>query len=418
MRSKTRPRLSLAKVHIQHREDPLKLFYGGIKSKETKDAYRKTLHEFLFSIEEFHGTFEDRSVQFVEFAKDEQEKLKQLLKDYAILLKQRTEKPNHSEDYLNPSTLPNKFKGIKKFLKMNEIPIEWGNIEAIFPEITNVQQTRGYTTEEIREILDYSTDVTTDFLILAESSSGMRVGAWEDQVWGNIRPIYEIKSGEYSHDISKADTDSKIVCASMVFYNGTSSKYLGFISIEAWDKLQAVKAQWIRRMGREPNPEDPIILTRYSDGRLFSKNGIRNKINKLIERSGVKQSLKKGRTYEVPATHGLRKRWNKIMSELKINQDSQANLIRKERLFGHKIGVTKLDNSYFFSEIEEAVPQYLCAMPELMITEEYRARQYLKEVQNENQKLQKTIEEKDKALVMLQELTAKVERLEKYDKKD
>ncbi|MGI0057282.1 MAG: hypothetical protein ACREAK_07910, partial [Nitrosarchaeum sp.] len=315
-------------------------------------------------------------------------------------------------------TLPNKFKGIKKFLKMNEIPIEWGNIEAIFPEITNIQQTRGYTTEEIRQILDYSTDVTTDFLFLAESSSGMRVGGWEEQVWGNIRPIYEIKPGEYSHDKSKASNDTKIVCASMVVYNGTSSKYLGLISIEAWDKLQAVKTQWLRRKGREPKPEDPIILTRYRDNRSFSKNGIRNKINKVIERSGIQKSLKKERNYEVPATHGMRKRWNKIMSELKNNNDSHANLIRKERLFGHKIGVTKLDNSYFFSEIEEAVPQYLRAMPELMISEEYRASWALQEVQEENQQLQKTIEEKDQALVMLEELKEKVERLEKYDKKE
>lgn len=258
--TKIKPQLSLSKIQIQHQQDPLKLFYNGIKAEETKSAYTKTLREFLFSIEEFHGTFEDRAVQFIEFAKEEPEKLKQLLKDYAIFLKQRTEKPEEEEVYLNPSTLPNKFKGLKKFLKMNEIPIEWANIEAIFPEITNQHQTRGYTTEEIKQILDYSTDIATDFLILAESSSGMRVGGWEDQVWGNIKPIYEIKPGEYSHDKTK-NPEARIVCASMVVYNGTSSKYLGLISIEAWDKLQAVKKQWIRRVEREPTPEDPIMLT-------------------------------------------------------------------------------------------------------------------------------------------------------------
>jgi len=85
----------------------------------------------------------------------------------------------------------------------------------------------------------------------------------------------------------------------------------------------------------------------------------------IIKRSKIQKSLKKDkRAYEVPATHGMRKRWNKIMSEQKINQDSHANLIRKERLFGHKIGVTTLDNSYFFSEIEESVSQYLLAMPD------------------------------------------------------
>jgi len=53
---------------------------------------------------------------------------------------------------------------------MNEVPIEWTNIEAIFPEITNLHPTRGYTTEEIKQILDYSSDISGDFIILAESS--------------------------------------------------------------------------------------------------------------------------------------------------------------------------------------------------------------------------------------------------------
>ncbi len=418
-KNRIQPKLSLAKVQIKHEMNPLKLFYSGIKSEETKIAYRKTLREFLSSIEEFQGTFEDKAVQFVEFAQKDTKKLKQLLKNYAMFLKQRTEKPINNENYLNPSTLPNKFKSIKKFLKMNEIAIEWANIEAIFPEINNVQQTRGYTTEEIRQILDYSTDITMDFLILAESSSGIRVGGWEDQSWGNIRPIYETKSGEYTHNESKIAGKSKVVCASMIVYNGTSSKYLGLISIEAWNKLQSVRKKWTQKMGYEPKPEDPIILTRYSDGRTFSRNGLRNKISKLVERSGIQRSLKKdNRCYEVPSTHGMRKRWNKIMSEQKINEDSHANLIRKERLMGHKIGVTKLDNSYFFSEIEESVPQYLRAMPELMISEEYRAKRELYLIQNENEKLQQTIQEKDHALEMINELKAKFERFEKYEKKE
>lgn len=419
MKAKTiarKPLLSLSKIQVQNYEDPLKIFYSGIKAQDTKDAYRKTLCDFLFLVEEFSGTFEERVVQFVEYARKDPDRIKQLLKAYATHLKERTEKPRTDPEYLNPNTVPNKFKGIKKFLKMNEIPIEWANIEAIFPENNNVKQTRGYTTEEIRQILDYSTDTITDFLILAESSSGIRVGAWENQVWGNIRPIYEISIGVYTHDASKINENSRIVCASMVVYNQTSSKYLGLISIEAWDKLQILKKQWIRNFGHEPRPEDQLILNRSK--KPFTRNGIRNKINKIIGRSGVQKSLKKEeRNYEVPLTHGMRKRWNKIMSEQKINQDSQANLIRKERLFGHKTGVTKLDTSYFFSEIEESVSQYLQAMPELMISEEYRTKRELQFVQDENKHLQQTIKEKDDALTMLEELKAKFERFEKYQEK-
>ncbi|MHA7648080.1 hypothetical protein [Nitrosopumilus sp. S4] len=408
---------SLANLTANSQEDPLQVFYSGIKSPETKRAYKKTFREFLDSILDFKGTFEEKAIQFTNFAREEPDKLKQLLKNYAIHLKDRSEKPISSSEYLNPSTIPNKFKGIKKFLKMNEIPLEWTNIEAIFPEINNLHQTRGYTTEEIKHILDYSTDLSSDFIILAESSSGMRVGGWENQTWGNIRPIYEVVKGEYSHDYSKSKS-GRIVCASMIVYNDTSSKYLGLISVEAWDKLQSLKKQWIERMGREPKPDDPLILTRFKDNRGFSKKGIQTKMYHIIKRSNIQKGLKKDkRAYEVPATHGMRKRWNKIMSEQKITEDSYANLIRKERLFGHKTGITKSDNNYFFSEIEESVPQYLRAMPDLMISDEYRAKRELGLVQNENKKLKQTLQEKNIALQMVEELKAKFERFEKYEKK-
>ncbi|MDH3385815.1 MAG: hypothetical protein OEL77_07370, partial [Nitrosopumilus sp.] len=223
--NQNKPVLSLANLESKTSEDPLQVFYSGIKSVETKTAYKKTFSEFLNSIKDFEGTFEEKAKQFIDFARKEPEKLKQLLKNYAIHLKQRSEKPISSSEYLSPSTIPNKFKGIKKFLKMNEIPMEWTNIEAIFPEITNLHPTRGYTTEEIKQILDYSSDVSSDFIILAESSSGMRVGGWESQTWGNINPIYEITIGQYTHDKSKSK-NGRIVCASMIVYNETSSKYL------------------------------------------------------------------------------------------------------------------------------------------------------------------------------------------------
>lgn len=413
----TRPVLSITRIQVDTEQDPLKLFFSGIKSKETKEAYIKTLREFLFSIEELNGTFEERAVQFTEFAKKNPNETKQLLKNYATYLKERTQKPRENQDYLNPNTVPNKFKGIKKFLKMNEIPMEWANIEAIFPERNNVQQTRGYTTEEIQKILDYSTNVDMDFAILAESSSGIRVGAWENQTWGSIKPVYDAGNGSYTHDITKAGIEPKIVCASMAVYDETSSKYLSIISIEAWDKLQSVKEKWTRRMRREPKDEDPIFLARFKDGRSFSHSGIRNKLNGLIVKSGVQKPLTEGqRNHEVPMTHGMRKRWNKIMSEQKINGESHANLIRKERLFGHKVGVTKLDASYFYSEIEESIPQYIHAMPDLMISEEYRTRRDLQILKDENQKLQQTIKEKDSALLMVEELKAKMDRMEKYQR--
>jgi len=125
MSNQSKSIFSLAKLESQKHEDPLQVFFGGIKSVETKTVYKKTFREFLDSVEDFAGTFEEKTIQFATFARKEPDKLKQLLKNYAIHLKQRSEKPITSSEYLIPSTIPNKFKGIKKFLKMNEIPIEW-----------------------------------------------------------------------------------------------------------------------------------------------------------------------------------------------------------------------------------------------------------------------------------------------------
>jgi hypothetical protein len=75
-----RPALSIIQIEVEKEQDPLKSFYNGIKSKETKVAYTKTIREFLFSIVELHGTFEERAIQFVQYARNNQVETKQLLK--------------------------------------------------------------------------------------------------------------------------------------------------------------------------------------------------------------------------------------------------------------------------------------------------------------------------------------------------
>lgn len=51
----TKSILSNTRIHVEAEQDPLKLFFSGMKSKETKEAYIETLREFLFSIEELNG---------------------------------------------------------------------------------------------------------------------------------------------------------------------------------------------------------------------------------------------------------------------------------------------------------------------------------------------------------------------------
>jgi len=407
-------KLSLSNAQKRKSIDPLKKYEASIKSQQTRTVYTITFRDILDSITELNGTFEDKVRQFYELAKNNPENVQELLEQYAIHLNARSKKPKDSDEYLNPNTFTNKFKGIKKFCKVNRIAIIWDSIMEFEPEKNNNKQTRGFTTQEIKIILEHSTNIRTDLATLLISSCGSRSGELEELRWEQISPIYEY-DGKYSFEESE---NSIIVCACVIVYAGTSSEYQTLISIEAWDKLQSLKKQWIQKTGRDPLGSDYVFLKSGTEILPFAKNGIQKKLTQVVRKSQVQIKLDGERRFENPVTHAFRKRYNKIMTELENKNDSHGNHIRKERLMGHKSGISSLESNYFFSNILESVPQYLQAMPKLMISDEYRTKNLLEQEQKKKTQLEIEIQEKDNALETLKELKLKVERIQKYQKKE
>ena len=407
-------KLSLSNAQKRKSIDPLKKYEASIKSQQTRTVYTITFRDILDSITELNGTFEDKVRQFYELAKNNPENVQELLEQYAIHLNARSKKPKDSDEYLNPNTFTNKFKGIKKFCKVNRIAIIWDSIMEFEPEKNNNKQTRGFTTQEIKIILEHSTNIRTDLATLLISSCGSRSGELEEIRWEQISPIYE-SDGKYSFEESG---NSLIVCACVIVYAGTSSEYQTLISIEAWDKLQSLKKQWIQKTGRDPLGSDYVFLKSGTEILPFAKNGIQKKLTQVVRKSQVQIKLDGERRFENPVTHAFRKRYNKIMTELENKNDSHGNHIRKERLMGHKSGISSLESNYFFSNILESVPQYLQAMPKLMISDEYRTKNLLEQEQKKKTQLEIEIQEKDNALETLKELKLKVERIQKYQKKE
>lgn len=70
-------------------------------------------------------------------------------------LKERAELPNDHVDYLNPSSIDNYFKPIRKLLDMNDVTLSWKRIHMTFPEIDNITQSREWKREEIRTMMDF-----------------------------------------------------------------------------------------------------------------------------------------------------------------------------------------------------------------------------------------------------------------------
>ena len=64
MTRKQKPILSIDKAKSSKPKDPVERFLASIKSKSTCDGYKKTFTQFLRSVKEFDGTFEDMAKQF------------------------------------------------------------------------------------------------------------------------------------------------------------------------------------------------------------------------------------------------------------------------------------------------------------------------------------------------------------------
>lgn len=106
---------------VVKQENALNLFYSGIKSKETQRTMERNLKKFLIEAcaELLQGTFKERTQQFVNLTREDQHKATQIILAYVKKLKERASLEKQDPSYLNPSTIPNKIKPIKKLLEMN-----------------------------------------------------------------------------------------------------------------------------------------------------------------------------------------------------------------------------------------------------------------------------------------------------------
>lgn len=397
-------------------ENALDLFYSGIKAEQTKEAMDRMLKHFLVDVcaDLFQGDYKERAQKFVDLARADQEKTVNIVLAYVRKLRDRTMLDKADPDYLNPSTLPNKIKPIKKLVEMNGLGLGWKRIYSTYPEKDNIHEGRGYTREEIKKMLEYSSDITTDFIILAMSSGGFRLGAWNGLTWGCIFPVYQV-NGKYKIE-AENPSSGKIVCGGITIYKGTPEKYVALVSIEAWNKLQEYRKIWITKMKRDPTESDPLLLERDAVPKAMTDIAIKRRIQEILFKSGIRGPLTEGkRRHEIPEMNGFRRYWDKVMMESIKNKESLSALVKKERLMGH-YGLVKTDKNYFWINKVELVPEYLEAMPELMIGDESRLQKKLEDEKARSDMLSKQAEQNKKSMERISELEAKVERLTKYQR--
>ena len=387
-------KLSREEFERSKEQSPLELFYQGIRAEETKEKYTRTLKYILCkTLEEIlDGDFEQRAIQLVGLAKKDPKWTTDLFLNLSRKLRSRTELPKDHYDYLNPQSIGNYFKPLKKLLEMNEVTISWKRVYSTFPETDNLSDSRGWTRKEIQKMLKFVKGPIDRAIILVAASSGIRIGAF-DLDWQDLVPIYkvdqELRSEITENEIEKA----KVVCAMLNVYKGSNSAYPAFITPEAYLALLDYKSEWIREVGREPKPQDPIFKKEGPFPRKATDVSVKKRLERILKNAELRKPLARGkRRYEVPIMNGFRRFWNKTCKESVSNDSALGSLIKKEFMMGHT-GLIKLDKNYFKTHALELAEEYLNAVPNLTISEEERAKAEVVRLRKENAKFGKGVTE-------------------------
>ncbi|MDH3677970.1 MAG: integrase, partial [Nitrosopumilus sp.] len=202
--------MKITKEEFQRSEEesPLDLYYQGIRSKETKEKYTRTLRYVLCNTLEdiLEGSFEERAEQLVNFAREDPGWAKDILLNISKKLRERTQLSPDHPNYFKPSSMNNYFKPLKKLFDMNDIALPWKRIYSTFPELENLSNTRGWTKQEIQQMLKFSKGAIDRAVVLVASSSGIRSGGFSFQ-WGDIQPVYQIDD-ELRFEITESQVQS------------------------------------------------------------------------------------------------------------------------------------------------------------------------------------------------------------------
>lgn len=342
---------------------PLELFKQGIRAEATQQRYlftlRKITCEFLEEI--LTGSFEERVLQLVQRGRDDPIWTRDLLIGLSRKLRERTKLDKDDKEYLNPATIPNYFKPIKKLFDMNDVLISWKRVYATFPEMDNMSESTGWTRDEIAKMLLHAYGLQYRALILVLASSGVRIGAVPQLNWGDIEPIYRADG-----KLTLESDNGELVCAALHVYRGSAESYIAFITPEAFNALQVYGQSVADNVGRPARSKDPIFTTiRGGVPTRVNYGSINKQVDKIVSRSGLREA-KQGKNYRVPLMNGFRRFFNKTCKGAISEDSTLSSLIKKEYMMGHH-GLTTLDENYFKTDILELAVEYMVAVPDLTI---------------------------------------------------
>ncbi len=305
-------------------------FMKGFHSDSTKESYCKKLSQFLDFCKCTPDELESKTRKNAKWFQD-------VFIDYIEARRKE----------VSGSTLHQFRDSLKHFFEMNDVDkINWSKIAKIIPHAKKTGSDRAPTIDEIRMILELA-DIRTKCIVLLCCSSGIRVGAFDGLVWGNITPITQ---------------KGNIVAAKLVAYHGYREQYHTFVTPECYNTLlqyrklresvgekvtsssPLIRDTWDNNKYRKQKMEDPAIA------KPLSSKSIANQMGEFLKKMKIRES-RIGVNYEFKQIHGFRKYF-------KTNAERALKTIDVEKLMGHAENYYKPSEHYLLEEYLKTV-QYL-----------------------------------------------------------
>ena len=373
------------------KRDAYSIFELALRAPETRRQWPRRFDVFLTFLELDGLDVKERVNQLYDLIhKESNEWLQNQLLEFIDHQKERVTKGEISE-----STISNYIKPVKTFCDMNDILVNWKIISKCTPKGRRAALDRPPTYNEIIKLLSAS-DIRIKPIVLVMSSSGIRVGAWDELRWKHVTPL--------------KDKNDDIVAAKITIYPGDEEEYYTFITLEAYNALK----EWMNL--REKDGEhitgnswlmrdiwQVTDLPKHGGPVKFANNpqklgvgGIKNIIYRALRARGIISKLDEQngeKRHEFKMMNGFRKLFKTQCEK------SGMKSINIELLMGHNIGVAE---SYYKPTEKEVFEDYLNAVDNLTINEENKLKIKNKELENKlnnrDQLINEQLAEKEKRL--------------------
>ena len=162
---------------------------------------------------------------------------------------------------------------------MNDVMINFKKMHRLFPERIKTAVERGWTLEEIQQMLRYCASPRSRAILFFEAASGGRVGVFEGLRMKHLITINDERFGK---------------CYAIVGYAESREEYITFLTPEATKELDAYHESRKGR-GETFTDETPIFLGIKRPDEIATVRGLANAMFNLQYKAGLRDpKTKKG----------------------------------------------------------------------------------------------------------------------------